>query len=87
MKIRNKAKDLLGAMVNFGGDPYLIDTIEDAEQVAESIENATIERVLTDEDEIGTATAQLDLEGHRPKRINSYVDGSEFLVCLAEDWD
>lgn len=85
--MKHEVKELLGAMVNFGGDPYLIETIEDAEQVAESIENATIARVITDEDEIETATAQLDLTGHTPKRIYSYVDGSEFLVCLAEDWD
>ena len=85
--MKKEAKELLGAMVNFGSDPYLIETIEEAEEVAESIENATIARVITDDEEFETATAQLDLDGHRPKKIYSFVDGSEFLVCYAEDWD
>lgn len=78
--------ELFGAMVNMGGDPYMIETEEQAESLKESIERATIEREITDEDEFKTATQQLDLYGHDPERIWSFVDGSEFLVCLSGDW-
>lgn len=78
--------DLFGAMVNMGADPYIIETEEQAEELRESIETATVEREITDVDEFKTATRQLDLQGHNPKRIWSFVNGSEFLVCLAGDW-
>lgn len=78
--------DLFGAMVNMGADPYIIETEEQAEELRESIEAATIEREITDEDEFETATRQLDLEGHDPERIWSFVNGSEFLVCFTGDW-
>lgn len=52
----------------------------------ESIENASIERELEGE-EFETAKSILDLDGHDVKRIYSLVDGSEFFVCLSEDWD
>ena len=79
-------EELFGAMVNFGGDPYLVETEEEAESLKESIERATIEREITDEYEFETATRQLDLDGHDPERIWSFVDGSEFLVCFSGDW-
>lgn len=73
-------------MVNMGGDPYLVETVEQAESVKERTERATIEREITDDDEFETATCQLDLVGHDPERIWSFVDGSEFLVCFTGDW-
>lgn len=84
MKI--EIEDLFGAMVNMGGDPYMVETEEQAESLKESIERATIEREITDDDEFETATRQLDLVGHDPERIWSFVDGSEFLVCFTGDW-
>lgn len=78
--------ELYGAVVNMGGDPYIIETEEQAESLKERIERATIEREITDEDEFETATQILELRGHYPERIWSYVDGSEFLVCLSGDW-
>lgn len=81
-----KIDDLFGAIVNMGGDPYMIETEEQAESLKESIERASIEREITDEDEFETATQQLELDGHAPERIWSFVDGSEFLVCLPGDW-
>lgn len=78
--------DLFGAMVSMGADPYMIETEEQAEELRESIDAATIEREITDEDEFATAMLQLDLEGHDPKRIWSFVNGSEFLVCFSSDW-
>ena len=78
--------ELFGAMVNMGGDPYMIETEEQAEGLKERIERATIQREITDEDEFETATQILDLRAHYPERILSFVDGSEFLVCLSGDW-
>lgn len=84
MKI--EIEDLYGAMVNLGGDPYIVETEEQAESLKESIERATIEREITDDDEFERATLQLDLDGHYPITIWSFVDGSEFLACFSEDW-
>lgn len=81
----NNSTDLLNAIVNFGADPYIVETEEQAEEVMESIERATISREITDEDEFSTALEQLDLK--KADHIYSFVDGSEFLVCLSEDWD
>lgn len=81
----NNSTDLLNAIVNFGADPYLVETEEQAEEVMESISRATISREITDEDEFNTALEQLDLK--KAAHIYSFVDGSEFLVCLSEDWD
>ncbi len=78
--------ELFGAMVNMGSGPYMIETDVQAKSLKESIERATIEREITDEDEFETATQQLDLDGHYPERIWSFVDGSEFLVCFSGDW-
>lgn len=78
--------DLFGAMVNMGADPYIIETEEQAKELQESIETATVEREITDEVEFETAARQLDLEDDNPKHIWSFVNGSEFLVCLAGDW-
>lgn len=77
-------EDLMGAAVNMGGDPYVIEDEEQAAQVAESINNATSMRELYGE-ELVTAREQLDCP--RAKKVYSFVDGSEFLVCLSEDWD
>lgn len=79
--------ELIGAVVNYGGDPCLIESEEDAQSLKESIERATIKREITDEDEFEVATQQLDLDGHDPEKIWSYVDGSEFLVCFSADWN
>lgn len=79
-------ENLFGTMVNFGSDPYMVETEEQAKEVAESIDNASSYREIEDEDEFETATRQLDLVGHYPERIFSYVDGSEFLVCFSGDW-
>lgn len=80
-------EDLPGALVNFGGDPFLVETEEQAESVAESLNRATIVREITDDDEFATAMRQLDLvaENH-PMKIYSFVDGSEGLICMPEDW-
>ena len=81
----NNSTDLLNAIVNFGADTFIVETEEQAEEVMESIERATVSREITDEDEFSTALEQLDLK--KADHIYSFVDGSEFLVCLSEDWD
>ncbi len=78
------AEDLMGAVVNMGGAPYIIEDEEQAAQVAESISNATSMRELYGE-ELVTAREQLDCPG--AKQVYSFVDGSEFLVCLSENRD
>lgn len=78
------ADNLMGAIVNMGADPFIIEDEDQSAQVAESIENATIMREI-EGDELETAREQLDCPG--AKRVFSFVDGSEFLVCLSEDWE
>lgn len=78
--------DLLGAIVNFGGDPVLIEDVESAEGVLVSIERSTSYRVLADGEEFNVAKRQLDLVDFQVNRIFSFVDGSEFLVCFSVDW-
>ena len=85
MKIESY-EDLYGSIAAMGAGAYLVETEEQAQELMESIENASIERELEDE-EFETAKHILDLDGHDVKRIYSLVDGSEFFVCLSEDWD
>lgn len=86
MRIANEWEDLLGSLVNYGGDPLLVETEEQAKELSETIEGATSEREIVDEDEFETAKLQLDLKGHDVERIWSFVNGSEFIVCLSGDW-
>ena len=67
-------------------EEWRVETEEQAQELMESIENASIERELEGE-EFETAKSILDLDGHDVKRIYSLVDGSEFFVCLHEDWE
>lgn len=79
-------EEVFGAIVNFGADPYLVETEEQALEVVESINNASM-RMVTDQYEYETVKKQLDLDGHNTGDIYSGVDGSEFVICFAEDWD
>ena len=79
-------EELFGAIVNFGSDPYIVETEEQAEEISEAINNASSWREINDDEEFETATRQLELEGHDPERIFSFVDGSELLVCFPGDW-
>lgn len=54
--------------------------------VVESINKASM-RMVTDQYEYETVKKQLDLDGHNTGEIYSGVDGSEFIICFAEDWD
>lgn len=77
--------DLYGSLVAMGAGPYLVETEEQAKELFESIDKASIERELEGE-EFETAKSILELDGFDVKHIYSFVDGSEFLVCLSEDW-
>lgn len=79
-------EELIGSIVNFGGDPAAVDSIEFAEDVLASIENATSYREITDEEEFAIAKDQLDLQDHKVSHIWSFVDGSEFIACFPNDW-
>ena len=79
-------EDLIGSLAAMGAGAYLVETDEQAQELMESIENATICRELEGE-EFETAKHILDLDGHEVRHIWSLVDGSEFFVCLPEDWD
>ena len=82
------AEDLMGAIINCGGDPVLIEDEESAAEYAEYINGATIRREIKDADEFAAVMSQLDLnEGNRPLHLYSFVNGSEGVVCFAEDWD
>ena len=78
--------DLIGSIVNFGGDPSIVDSIDFAEDVLESIDNASRYREITDKEEFDIAIDQLDLQGYKVSHIWSFVDGSEFIICLPDDW-
>ena len=77
---------VMGSLVNYGGDPMLIETEEQAEELLESID---VLRPITDEDELKTAKRQLDLEGHdEVTKVYGFIcDGCAAVVCFAEDWE
>jgi len=56
--------DLFGAVVNMGADPYIIETEEQAEELRESIEAATIEREITDEDEYNRVVTKAQFQAY-----------------------
>ena len=85
MNIEN-FEGLYGSIAAMGAGAYLVENEEQAQELMDSINNATIERELEGE-EFETAKHILDLDGHDVKHIYSLVDGSEFFVCLPEDWE
>ena len=81
--------DYMGALVNYGGDPLLIEDEEDAASLAKAIERAQygIREIEKDSEEWNSALKGLDLaDVNDVKHIYSGVDGSEFIFCKAEDW-
>lgn len=83
-----EAADLYGAVFAWGSDPSLIETEEEAQEAAEIINEATIRREITDADEFASAMKELDLtEANKPQHIFSFVNGSEGVICFAEDWN
>lgn len=78
---------LIGAIVNYGADAFIVEDEQQAEELAESIQRAGQIRQITDDDEIEAVMGRLDLtEDNKPARLFSAVDGSEFVFCLPDDW-
>lgn len=77
---------LMGSLVNYGGDPMLVETEEEAEELLESID---VLNLISDEDELETAKKQLDLEGHdEATKVYSFMcNGCASVVCFADDWE
>lgn len=78
--------NLMGSLVNYGGDPVLVETEEQAEELLDSID---VLRPITDEDELETAKCQLGLEGHdEVTKVYGFIcDSCASVVCFAEDWE
>ncbi len=80
---------LMGAMVEFGGDPSLVETPMEAACAAETIFLHTINEVTpedVDAEEWNTMLAQLDLQDCEVRKICWGIEGSHYSSCLAEDW-
>jgi len=84
--IINEPNDLIGSLANFGADPFLVETDEEALEVFESLERASSGGRELIGDEFETAKRQLDLENNEVSHIWSFVDGSEFIICFSECW-
>lgn len=77
---------LMGSLVNYGGDPMLVETEDQALELLESIDTLNL---ISDEDEVETAKKQLDLEGHDEvtKVYRFMCNGCASVVCFADDWE
>lgn len=76
---------VIGSLVNYGGDPMLVETEEQAEELLDSID---VLQPITEEYELETAKRQLDLEGHdEVTKVYGFIsDGCAAVVCFPEDW-
>ena len=85
------AEDLLGALIQQGSDPCLIETMEQAEEWFVEIEKATNYGDFTAEDvdpeEWETYCRQLDLRPNQVKRIYWFCGNNAGTYALGEDWE
>lgn len=81
-----KKDELYGSLVEFGSDPYLVETEEQAGEVLGAINNGTVYQI-TDPGDYESARMKLDLTGHKSGTIYGGVCESSFTICFAEDWD
>lgn len=83
------ADDVLYAMVNQGADPFYVEYIEDAEQIADEINSARIcKEIEKGTEDWDIAVRQLDLEYNDPQRIFYFGNWNEECskVCFFEDY-
>ena len=83
-------EDIINSIVQFGADPYLVETEEQAEEVLEEISKGIEEVDLSDEDEREVQLSWLDLaEANNVKHIYSIggYGGERGTICFGEDWD
>lgn len=84
------AEDIINSLVQFGSEPYIVETIEQAEEVLEEINKGIEEVDLTNEEERETQLSWLDLSGvnnvKHIYRIGEY-GGQRGTICFSKDWD
>lgn len=79
------AEDLLGALFTSDGDPVIIGTIEDAQKIMESIENADYLYITVAGEVFDQAAAYLSLMSCQAKEI--YVWEDDGVMCyLCREW-
>ena len=72
--------DLLGSLVTYNADPYLIETEEEAQEVYNDIMSNGLTPIAIDDDEL----SKIDLtEANNVKALYSFGIG---IICLNEDW-
>lgn len=86
--VLGEEKEMLYAVVNFGTDAVIIKNDTGAEVLQEAIVRATDCREIENgTEEYIQAAAKLDFsEKALPRRLYSFADGGEFVVCFADDY-
>lgn len=80
MRTIEDASTLIGALVTYNADPYLIETDEQAEEVYNDIKSNGLTPITLSGDEL----AKLDLtEGNNVTALYSFGSG---IICFASDW-
>lgn len=84
------AEDIINSLVQFGAEPFLVETIESAENVLEEINKGIEEVDLSDEEERALQFLWLDLSEENNVqhiyRIGEY-SGQRGTICFARDYD
>lgn len=79
-----EAEDLMGALVEAGSDPALIECEEAAEMWLEDINRCRLEEIEADDE----ARAKLDLQDSETRHIYRFMaGGNAATICFAKDWD
>lgn len=79
------AEDLLGALFTSNGDPIIIETIEDAQKILESIENTDYLYITVAGEVFDQAAEFLSLMPCQAKEI--YVWENDSVMCyLCREW-
>lgn len=84
------AEDLIFSLVQFGSDPYIVETIESTEEVLEEIEKGIEEIDLSDDEERRIQLSRLDLtEANNVKHIYAIgpYGGERGSICFWKDWE
>lgn len=79
MRTIEDANDLIGALVTYNADPYLIENDEQAEEVYNDIMSNGLTPIALDKDEL----EKLDLTEDNVTALYSFVCG---IICFANDW-
>ena len=80
------ANSLLGALIEQGSDPTIIETIEEAEIWAKTINEGSVMEI-TDPEELSEAAPLLNLTSDKLRRAFAFVNGSAGTFALLSDWD